>query len=72
MHAVLHYLGMGHHHFTYLEQAVAFCFAATLPLGTLGLIAGAAWEARRRKLGTAAKPGSARALVTARFAPAAE
>jgi hypothetical protein len=63
---------MAHHHFTYVEQTVAFGFAALLPIGTLVLIGGAAWEAHRRKHGRTSKPGSAHAAVTARFAPASE
>jgi hypothetical protein len=63
---------MGHHHFTYVEQAVAFCAAALLPLGALALVGGAAFEAHRRKNGRASKPGSSHAAVTARFAPASE
>jgi hypothetical protein len=63
---------MGHHHFTYFEQAVAFCFAALLPLSALALLAGALWEGHKRKHGRSSKPGSSHAALTARFAPAAE
>jgi hypothetical protein len=60
---------MGHHHVhTYFVQAMAFGFAAFIPLGAFGLLAGEWLERHRRHHGRSARVGSRRALVSARFA----
>jgi hypothetical protein len=63
---------MAHHHDGDIQQTLALCFAAMLPIVTLALIVGASWEAHRRKHGRTPKPGSSHEAVTARFSPATE
>ena len=63
---------MAHHHDGDIQQTLALCFAAMLPLITLALIVGASWEAHRRKHGRTPKAGSSHEAVGARFARAAD
>jgi hypothetical protein len=62
---------MAHHHHTELQQLLAIGFTAVLALAVLGLMAGAAWEAHRRKHGRAFRSPVLEGGVAARFAPAA-
>jgi hypothetical protein len=64
---------MGHHHYhDLLRQTVAYGFSALLPISILALLAGARWEAHKRKHGRTSKPGSSHEAVSARFASAAD
>jgi hypothetical protein len=64
---------MGHHHVhPYLLQIQALFVAASIPAAVLLMVAGATWEAHKRRHGRSHRPGSRRAVVSARFLPAAE